>query len=656
MLKFYNAAPDVARLPRTMSSHLATEFDIGTVDASESARRSGASSARRRFVPSSRVVLLLVWLASAAYAVPFVDRGWIAHDEGTLAQSAERVAQGQVPHRDFDEGYTGGLSYLHALSFRVFGTNLLALRFTLLAFFLAAVPVVYGILRRALSPLAAAAATFTCVAWTVPNYFAAMPSWYNLFLALFGAYAVLRHIETARLRWLFLAGVFAGLSIVVKIIGLYDVAAVLLFLAWREQQLSERRARGAGASAAFAILKTVLGAAFVAVLFVSVRTRMSAVDILHFIAPGTAVVLLLVGTEWREGSGRFLDRARALARLAAPFAAGTAIPIGVFVACYAAAGGLPALFEGLFVRPQRQIATASLDFAHPWLTIAAIPLAAVLAFPGLVGDRPRRLALTVAFLFLACLLALGFTLDGYQWIWNSALSLDVVAVLVGCAWLSGSPPSTVERRQQLFLWLALAACMGLVQYPFSAPIYFCYAVPFTVFAIAYLVSSDSRHVRPFHAGVLFFYLAFALLFLNPGYIYYLGGGPLRYHPDGRLSIDRGGLRISAQDAQSYAELAAAVSEKARGAEIFAGPEAPEVYFLCKKRNLTRIFFEGASGIRPGTNTDGLRRFFERPDLKVVVWNRRPHFTHGLWRVYREQLWERFPHTREIGKFTLMWRD
>ena len=151
-----------------------------------------------------------------------------------------------------------------------------------------------------------------------------------------------------------------------------------------------------------------------------------------------------------------------------------------------------------------------------------------------------------------------------------------------------------------------------------------------------------------------FYLAFAVLFMNRGYVYFLGGAPTRYRADGRLSFERGGLAIGASEARAYNELVAAVAEKARGSEIYAGPEAPEVYFLCGKKNLTRIFFEGTSGIRPGTNTEGLRKVFADPNVKVIVWNRAPQFTHGLWRVYREQLWARFPNSKEIGKYTLMW--
>ena len=70
--------------------------------------------------------LLLVWAASAVYIYPFVDRGWVPHDEGLIGQSAERVLSGQLPHRDFDETYTGGLSYLHAVAFKLAGVRLIS--------------------------------------------------------------------------------------------------------------------------------------------------------------------------------------------------------------------------------------------------------------------------------------------------------------------------------------------------------------------------------------------------------------------------------------------------------------------------------------------------------------------------------------------------
>src|SRR5262245_53315826 len=117
-------------------------------------------------------VLAILWAASALYLWQFVDGGWIPHDDGTLAHSAERVLRGELPHRDFDELYTGGLTYLHAVAFRAFGERLLAMRLLLLAATLAWVPAVYAIARRFVPPLVGGLVALTALVWSTPNYFA----------------------------------------------------------------------------------------------------------------------------------------------------------------------------------------------------------------------------------------------------------------------------------------------------------------------------------------------------------------------------------------------------------------------------------------------------------------------------------------------------
>ena len=148
---------------------------------------------------------------------------------------ALRVMQGQLPHRDFAEIYTGGLSLIHALAFRIFGVNLMSLRICVFLFFLAWIPAVYCIALRFTSALTAGLVTLLAVAWSFPNYPAAMPSWYNLFFATFGVSALLRHLEVRKARWLFVAGLCGGVSILIKVIGAYYIAGVLLFLAFLEQ-------------------------------------------------------------------------------------------------------------------------------------------------------------------------------------------------------------------------------------------------------------------------------------------------------------------------------------------------------------------------------------------------------------------------------------
>jgi hypothetical protein len=647
--RFYNAGRHRAR------SGVESPISSKPADLASSALRAGRADL---------VALAVVWIASAVYVWPFIDRGWIPHDEGTLAQSADRVLQGEMPHRDFDEGYTGGQAYLHAAAFRLLGIRLTTTRTVLFAAFLAFLPIPYAIARRVCSPPWAGLVAVACVAWSVPNYFAAMPSWYNLFLAGAGALALLRHVETGRRRWLVVAGLLAGLSVVVKIVGLCFVAAVLLFLGYRERELSregggEEGEEGSASSIAYALLVTAGGACFVGWLALVFRSRSAPMDLLHFVAPGAALAAVVVAAEWgpRRGRGTLGSRLTRIGRLVLPFAIGAAVPLAVFVLPYVATGSVGALVEGVVGRPQRQVATARSSFP-PFSTLAwALPYAAVLLLPRAprLGRRALVVLAAAGSILLAATLYWTAAPDGYLAVWHSARSLDAVAVLAGALLLArvggGMTPSD---RQKLFLVLAVAALVSLVQFPFSAPIYFCYCAPLVALALAYLARSGPPSLLPVHAAALLFYGAFAVLRMNPGYVFRLGWAPGGYVADARLGLERGGLRVPARDALVYGELARTVAANARGPWIYAGPDAPEVYFLCERKNPGRVFFEHLAAPRP--DPPAILRMLEERGIDLVVWNRTPDFSPSLGRDLGPLLAARYPRSREIGKFTVMWRE
>src|SRR5262245_53117178 len=98
----------------------------------------GRASSRGRL---DVVLITAIVLATALYGAGHLRRGWVPHDEGMLGQAAERVLGGELPHRDFDDLYTGGLSYLNAAAFRLFGVSLVSPRIVLLLVYLAILPV-----------------------------------------------------------------------------------------------------------------------------------------------------------------------------------------------------------------------------------------------------------------------------------------------------------------------------------------------------------------------------------------------------------------------------------------------------------------------------------------------------------------------------------
>ena len=198
---------------------------------------------------STRTLLFVaVWVVALGYTWTYLDRGWVPHDEGTLAFSAARVMDGMVPHLDYDEVYTGGLAFAGAAAFKVFGVDLFTLRLLLFVLFALWIPAVYWSARRFATPSLSVVVTLLAGAWSIPAYSAAVPSWFNLFFAGFAVACLLRHLETSGRRWLVAAGVAAGASILVKVVGLYLVAGCLLALALFEQAAPRRdpEPRGSG--------------------------------------------------------------------------------------------------------------------------------------------------------------------------------------------------------------------------------------------------------------------------------------------------------------------------------------------------------------------------------------------------------------------------
>src|SRR5947207_15979047 len=113
-----------------------------------------------------KAVGLVMVAAAIVYLISFVPRGWIPHDEGMLGQSAERVLHGGLPHVDYEEMYTGGLSWLYAGVFRVAGVDLLNLRWALFVGASLAICLVYAITRRYLRPASAGLATWVALVWS----------------------------------------------------------------------------------------------------------------------------------------------------------------------------------------------------------------------------------------------------------------------------------------------------------------------------------------------------------------------------------------------------------------------------------------------------------------------------------------------------------
>jgi hypothetical protein len=617
-----------------------------------------AAPSRDRPGPRQRRFLLGALLVGGLYLGAYLTRGWYPHDEGALGQTAERVLLGEVPHRDFDEPYTGLLTYLHAVAFAVGGVRLPVLRAPLFLAALFWLGAVYHIARRSTTPLVAALVTLLALVWSVPNYPASMPSWYNLFCATFGVLALLKWREDgARTRWLFAAGVAGGISFLFKLTGLFYVAGVLLYLvfATRTTPAGEETTPGSGRLPTLLISLALLG--FVFLLWRAIAPFYQVRPLVHFVLPGAALAGALIFREWQRPVTGTTRRLKALLAAGIPFLAGVALPVLLFAAGYAAAGGLDALVRGVFIAPFRRLAFANMQPPAPFWALAMVPLGILLRpRSDATHSRWRRIGLLTGAV-LALVLWLAST-DSFphRVVWQSlrvvipALALCGAAVISSPRLTSGWTTGAAER---FVLLTTLAALTSLVQFPFSAPIYFLYVAPLALLALVALLAGIGNTPPPLAAATMVFYGAFAVLLVTPGATRGMG---LRTESAVRtvaLQLPRGGLRIYPADAELYEELIPQVRARAGRGEIWAGPDAPEVYFLGGFRNRTRLIFD-FFGTDDGA-ADVIRQV-NRFEVKAVVINSRPSFSQPLSGPLHALLRQRFPGSETIGRFELRWRN
>jgi hypothetical protein len=604
----------------------------------------------------SLVVLVVVLCLGALYEWHFLFRGWVPWDEGALSEGAQRVLSGELPHRDFEEIYTGGLNYLHALAFLLFGEKLASMRLVLFAFFVAWIPVLYAIARRFASPPAAGACVLACVAWSLPNYSASMPSWYNLFFATFAVGSLFRYLESRNARWTVAAGLACGLSLIVKSTGIYVVIALFLVLLFDEQLRGDREA-GRRQWPYSAFLLTCAGAS-VAFLIALLHSRLGAGEAANFLVPATSVVAVLVWNELRLGRGAPSARFHALIGPLASFGVGLAIPLVVLVGPYVATNSVGSLLHGVLIEPSSRLEFAAL---RP-LTISSLPIT-LLVLTGLVGlayavARGGLGERAAAVGILAIWFALTTTSYGFRVTWVSVRDASVFLVPIGIVSLGAAlrrrAASDRVESARTFALLALFAFATLIQFPWSGPTYFYYVAPLMFLAALALATrwrKEDRHVLPSIALVsLFLFLAaFGVVRVNEQ----AKGGSVTIRGGTSLDLPRSGaLRVSAADSRLYRRVLAQI-RKRPGRYIYAGPDAPELYFLADRRNPTRASFEFFDH-GPAQDRELLRALDDH-GVAVIALNRRPSFSPPLDSRLLAALAVRYPRHERIGRFELRWR-
>lgn len=595
------------------------------------------------------MVLCAVLVIAGLYAGVHMGRGWVPADDGILAQSALRVLQGQLPHRDFAEIYTGGLNLIHAFAFRLFGVNLMSLRICVFLFFLSWIPAVYWIATRFTSALTAGLTTLVAVAWSYPNYPAAMPSWYNLFFATFGAAALLRYLDVRTRKWLYIAGVCGGLSVLIKIIGAYYIAGALLFFPFLEQS-DAHQTENSGSNWSYRVFSASALLLFLASIVLLLRARLGLSEDYEFILPSTVVVGLILFREKGVGT-RSARRFSNLLRLVIPFLLGVLTPVAAFLVPYVLSGSMGRFFSGVFSSAMAR--AVGLGVIRPLgplhASLYGLPLLALLA-AAMYWDKFQSIAVGAALGIGAIAIVFRSTeaIEVASGVWCSAATLTPLAVTFGAAIVllgnDRSHPAELGRLQ-IALLISLAATCTLVQFPFAAPIYLSYALPLTLLALVAITTRGKKQRGSFVlAPILGFYLLFGVVILVPHYIYELT------HVIGQMdemhAPRAGGLKI--EGAWFFDDLGPFLRAHSPNGKMYAGNDCPELYFLSGLQNVTSN--DG------GADDSEVLNALQSDDLKLVVINESPYFPSArMSPQVRAAVERRFPESRMLGIFHVYWR-
>jgi hypothetical protein len=204
------------------------------------------------------------------------------------------------------------------------------------------------------------------------------------------------------------------------------------------------------------------------------------------------------------------------------------------------------------------------------------------------------------------------------------------------------------------LLLSVAAVFTLVQFPFSAPIYFCYVAPLVILCAVALL----RYAPPLAPAVPMlgaaFLLAFAVFRVNTSRLFGMGVLYMPYPPTAVIDMPRAGVIVPDYEARMYHVAVPMLQLHARGGYTWAAPDAPELYFLSGLRNPTRSlfdFFDDTTG-----RTARILEALDRRAVTAVVVNSAPQFSPELAPDLAAEIRRRYPHAADVGKFQVRWRQ
>jgi hypothetical protein len=547
------------------------------------------------------VIIAPVLTLCAAILWYFHNRFWWPVDEGVYAYVAQRLLAGDVLHRDLIDLHGGYVNLLHALALKLFGEDLLSLRYPLVLLTLVQSALAAALLRPQglwLAALAALGATaFSFIQFLNPS-----ANWYALFIALLTCW-VLTRVDAARLAHATLIGALLGLCFLFRqLSGIFLAMGVLTWLL-ATMPAGDRPPR--------------LARALLAIMALGLAG--------YLLSKGSVVGLILFGI-WPFALLLLAIRSvraddKAVARLLLGLAIGVILAFAPLAIHHGLEGSFSAwlndiLFAALLIHGQDFIGRSS--FA----------LVLIGALQGLTDWRDP-----------------GAMLNGVLW-----LTLLLATPLLGWTVVGAALRGNWDKaRHPLPI---VAVFFALVAVHFQIPIYLWFAI--TPVLLALLWCGGRNHLRI--ASVAVVLLASIAVYFQAGQPLSRGLGGIvrgeRVALDAPEGLPRASLAIEQTDQQAYGALLKRIELEARpGEPLFTLPMDPEINFLTG-RPTPMPYYGTPLGLRQATDVaDSVRRLTQAAPL-FVVYRRNDKYLTPLSEELLREVRRRDPAPETFGPFEL----
>lgn len=494
-----------------------------------------------------------------------------------LSHSAERALNGEIPHIDFDDPYTGLLTFLHAFAFKILGVGSDTTRYILFGISVIFIAYFMSYLwkhRCSVSSIICAQWLFILVAFL--HYPASMPTWYTSYLGVVaGCLLIKSKEETVSRRDLIIAGLCCGLAITLKI----NAVVWVLASSWIVATLNltgDAKANHSIGKLDFILLSLITFFLYAALFLPNINYSNS----LYFFLPVILILCNLYRNCIKDKKSYLLTTNYLL------FLVSAVLPTVIFALFYYWEDGLFELFQGVIVLPRRRVEYVSISppSAISTFFIIALTVMAVICF-----KRERNI--NEYFLVVLGLFSQIYFNRGAVNSWSIYDALAYIPMIVSITMFMQKKTVISESKTK---WIYFMVFGLLFHFPFYEAGYVGYTF---IFSLIYLcLCADSCRVISCKIKLQ---KAFILLIASAFFLVCLNWYSDRYYNFQESSaedlykiVDRTRLpsMLVTKPTQLISLIAFINELKSKDSKVIAFPDSPEIYFYLNARNPLPVIY------------------------------------------------------------------